>query len=106
MPGVDLPLRKLAAIEALSRAGKATPSMLGSIIIEPESVAGFRGDRLVEHPARARTTFPIARKRLDEAEQIIRARLNSQGTAMHLSSDPRRSFWWLMVSPARATWRA
>jgi hypothetical protein len=28
------------------------------------------------------------------------ARLNAQGTALHLSSDPRNDLWWLMVSPA------
>ena len=35
VPGVDLPMRKLAAIEALSSAGKANAAMLGSITIEP-----------------------------------------------------------------------
>ncbi len=31
----DLPIRKLAAVEALTRDGKASPSLLGSISINP-----------------------------------------------------------------------
>ena len=31
----------------------------------------------------------------------MRARLNVQGTAMHLSSNDNNDLWWLMVSPQR-----
>jgi hypothetical protein len=43
--------------------------------------------------------IPDREKRLKDAEQVMRARLNQQGTAMHLSSDARNDMWWLMVSP-------
>jgi len=41
--------------------------------------------------------IPDRERRLKDAGQIMRARLNEQGTAMHLSSDPRNDMWWLMV---------
>jgi uncharacterized protein YfaS (alpha-2-macroglobulin family) len=96
---VDLPMRKLAAIEALSRVEKIDPALLGSLTIDPnlwpDSAVLDWWNILARTPS-----LPDREKRIGEVEQIIRARLNSQGTAMHLSSDPRNNFWWLMVSPS------
>jgi uncharacterized protein YfaS (alpha-2-macroglobulin family) len=96
----DLPLRKLAAIDALAAVGKADAAMLASIAIEPNlwpdsAVIDWwsillRLPQIHDRPAR-----------LKEAEQIMRSRLNQQGTAMHLSTDARNDMWWLMVSPDR-----
>jgi len=92
---VDLPLRKLAAIEALTRVGKAKPSMLGTIIIDPNlwpdsAVIDWWSIllRMKSAPQRA--------PRLAAAEQIMRARLNWQGTGAHLSGS---DLWWLMIGP-------
>ena len=94
----DLPLRKLAAIDALARAGHADPAMLTSITIEPnlwpDSAVIDWWSILLRVPQ-----ISDRDQRLKEAEQIMRARLNQQGTAMHLSSDARNEMWWLMVSP-------
>jgi alpha-2-macroglobulin len=94
----DLPLRKLAAIDALARVGRADPAMLDSITIDPnlwpDSAVIDWWSILLRLP-----NIPDRERRLKAAEQIIRARLNEQGTAMHLSSDPRNEMWWLMVSP-------
>ena len=86
VPGADLPLRKIAAVEALSRAGKAKAAMLGSITVEPNlwpdaTVIEWWNIllRLPDVPDRAR--------RLAEAEQIVRSRINWQGTGAHLSDD-------------------
>jgi hypothetical protein len=93
VPGADLPLRKIAAIEALSSAGEANAAMLGSIIIEPNlwpdaTVIEWWNIllRLHDVPDRAR--------RLAEAEQIVRSRLNWQGTGAHLSGG---QCWCLMT---------
>ncbi len=51
VPGADLPLRKIAAIEALSSAGQANAAMLGSIISRAQPVARRDGYRMVEYPA-------------------------------------------------------
>ena len=92
----DLAMRKLAAIEALSRIGKAQPAMLGSLAIEPNlwptsAVLDWwsilqRLKTIPKHDALQR-----------EAEQIIRSRLNLQGTTMGFSTND--SLWWLMVCP-------
>ena len=67
--------------------------MLGSIIIEPNLWPDRDGDRMVEHPA-APDDVPDRARRLAEAEQIMRSRLNWQGTGAHLSGG---HCWWLMT---------
>jgi uncharacterized protein YfaS (alpha-2-macroglobulin family) len=91
----DLDVRKLAAIEALSRYGKAQPRMLDSIQILPNqwptgAVIDWMQilDRL---PA-----LKDRDKRLAEADQILRARLNVQGTRLGFSTERDDSWWWLM----------
>ena len=93
VPGADLPLRKIAAIEALSSAGDANAAMLGSIIIEPNlwpdaTVIGWWNILLRLHDV------PDRAHRLAEAEQIVRSRLNWQGTGAHLSGG---HCWCLMT---------
>jgi uncharacterized protein YfaS (alpha-2-macroglobulin family) len=94
----DLTLRKLMAIDALARAGHADTAMLGSITIEPnlwpDSAVIDWWSILLRVPQ-----IPAREQRLKDVEQIVRARLNQQGTAMHLASDARNQMWWLMVSP-------
>ncbi|HEV2169519.1 MAG TPA: alpha-2-macroglobulin family protein, partial [Candidatus Binatus sp.] len=94
----DLPLRKLAAIDALARVGHADPAMLDSITIEPnlwpDSAVIDLWSILLRVP-----NVSDRENRLKAADQIMRARLNEQGTAMHLSSNARNQMWWLMVSP-------
>ncbi|MGC2445029.1 alpha-2-macroglobulin family protein, partial [Candidatus Binatus sp.] len=94
----DLPLRKLAAIDALARSGHTDPAMLSSITIDPnlwpDSAVIDWWSILLRVPQ-----IPDRDHRLKDVEQIMRARLNEQGTAMHLSSNPRNDLWWLMASP-------
>ncbi len=94
----DLPLRKLAAVDALARTGHADPAMLSSITIEPnlwpDSAVIDWWSILLHVPQ-----TPELAQHLKDVEQIMRARLNQQGTAMHLASDARNQMWWLMVSP-------
>jgi uncharacterized protein YfaS (alpha-2-macroglobulin family) len=93
VPGADLPLRKIAAIEALSSAGHANAAMLGSIIIEPNlwpdaTVIEWWNILFRMHDV------PDRVHRLDEAQQIVRSRLNWQGTGAHLSGG---QCWCLMT---------
>ena len=94
----DLPLRKLAAIDALAATGHADASMLGSIEIDPNLWPDSAVIDWWSILLRVKDV-PDRDRRLKEAEQIMRARLNQQGTAMHLASDARNQMWWLMVSP-------
>ena len=91
----DLDVRKLAALEALSRYGKVQPRMLDSIQLLPNqwptgAVIDWLQvlDRVPSIPDRAR--------RIGEAEQVLRARLNVQGTRLVFSTERDDSWWWLM----------
>jgi len=93
----DMGIRKLAAIEALSRDGKASAAMLGSISIEPNlwptsAVIDWR------NILRNVRDIPNHAARIKEAEQILRSRLNFQGTTMGFSTERSDRLWWLMVS--------
>jgi hypothetical protein len=92
----DLPIRKLAAVEALARIGKASPAMLGSVAIEPNL---WPTSAVLDWWSILQRVPGIAQRdaRRHEAEQIIRSRLNLQGTTMGFSSGD--ALWWLMVCP-------
>ena len=97
IPTADLSIRKLAAVEALSRAGKAEPKLLGSISIEPNlwpTSAVMDWFNILQNVQ----TIPNREDRRKEAEQIIRSRLNFQGTVMNFSTERSDGLWWLMVS--------
>ncbi len=94
----DLAVRKVAAVEALSRYGKAKAALLASVAVEPHlwptsAVIDWIGvlKRTADIPDRAR--------KLDAAQQVLRSRLNLQGTAMGFSTERADGLWWLMVTP-------
>jgi alpha-2-macroglobulin len=99
LPGPDLPLRKIAAVDALARVGKANPAMLASINLEPNLWPDLTviqwWDILLRLP-----NAPDRAHRLAEAEQIVHAHINWQGTAAHLSSN---QMWWLMSDTQSTT---
>ncbi len=97
LPTADLTVRKLAAIEALARHGRATPQMLESITIDPplwptSALIDWIG--ILQRVA----GVPDGELRLHEALSQLRARLNFQGTAMTFSTERTDALWWLMVS--------
>ncbi len=98
LPTADLSIRKLAALEALSRHGKADPSLLGSVTIEPNL---WPTSALVDWWSLLHRVpgIPNRQARLREVEQLVRARLNFQGTIMGFSTEQTDRLWWLMVSP-------
>ncbi len=93
----DLTLRKLAALDALTRLGAGDPAMLGSISVEPNlwptSAVLDWWSILQRLP-----TLPDRAARLAAVEQIVRARLNLQGTTMGFSDEAGDGLWWLMAS--------
>ena len=97
LPTADLSIRKMAALEALSRSGRAEPRLLDSITIEPNlwptsAVIDWMNLLL------RMNDIPERDKKLIEAEQILRSRLNFQGTTMGFSTEETDYMWWLMVS--------
>ncbi len=97
LPTADLSIRKMASLEALSRSGKADPKLLDSIILEPNlwptsAVLDWTNVLLRVQGIQDR------QGRLKEAEQILRSRLNFQGTSMGFSTEGTDNLWWLMLS--------
>ncbi|MBT3067391.1 MG2 domain-containing protein [Rhodoferax sp. U11-2br] len=94
-PRKDLDVRKLAAIEALSRYGKAQGRMLGSITIAPNQWPTHAVIDWLNILKRV-PDVPDHDKRLAEANQILRARISYQGTKMVFSTERDDYWWWLM----------
>ncbi|RZI90802.1 MAG: alpha-2-macroglobulin, partial [Variovorax sp.] len=96
-PRKDLDVRKLAALEALSRYGKARGSMTASITVAPNqwptsAVIDWMNilKRVADVPERA--------KRLDEVNNVLKARLSYQGTKLVFSTEKDDYWWWLMTN--------
>ncbi len=97
LPTADLSIRKVAAIEALSRYQEVGPELLSSVTVSPNlwptsAVLDWRSilNRSERLPRRA--------EGLAETEQILRARLSFQGSTMGFSTEGSDHLWWLMVS--------
>jgi alpha-2-macroglobulin len=97
LPAADLVLRKLAALAAAARYEAIEPSLVDSITIEPNlwptsAVLDWLNvlERTVNVPERA--------ARVEAAKQILRSRLNFQGTTMGFSTEGSDDLFWLMQS--------
>jgi len=97
LPSADLTIRKLAALDALSRYAPIDPKLLDSIEIAPNlwptsAVLDWHGILIRTEGIAGRS------QRLLDAEQILRSRLNFQGTTLGFSTERSDYLWWLMVS--------
>jgi uncharacterized protein YfaS (alpha-2-macroglobulin family) len=97
-PRRDLDMRKLLALEALSRYGRVAPRMLDSIDIAPErwptsALIDWMGilQRVESIPDRGR--------RLEEVGHILRARMAGSGTGLAFALSDENDSWWLMSGP-------
>jgi hypothetical protein len=97
LPTADLALRKLSAVEALSKVGRFDPKMLASISIDPELWPTSAVLDWINILTRGKTV-PERNKRLPEAMHVLRSRLNLHGTAMGFSTEKSDNLWWLMTS--------
>ncbi|MCW5890519.1 MAG: hypothetical protein KIT14_08200 [bacterium] len=94
----DLVLRKLAAVEALARYGKAEPEQLDGIVVEPElwpTSAALDWWSIL----RRVDGVPDRAKRLAAVENAVRARLDLSGTTLRFSTGGDDALWWLMTGP-------
>ena len=98
LPTADMVLRKLAAIDALARYGMAKPAMLESLEIAPNLWPSSGVIDWVSLLTRMKDV-PERERKLAEAQQILRARLNFSGTTMSFSTEKNDYLWWLMISP-------
>ena len=99
LPTADLAIRKVAALDALTRYdARADAALAGSFAIEPDlwPTSAVIDWLLV---AQRWTALPDHEARAAQAEQILRSRLNFQGTTLGFSTERSDFLWWLMVSP-------
>ena len=96
-PRKDLDVRKLAALEALSRYGKAQGRMLGSITIAPNQ---WPTNAVIDWLSILKRVADVPKRdeRIAEANQILKARLSYQGTKLIFSTEKDDYWWWLMVN--------
>ena len=94
-PKNDLDVRKVAALEALSRYGRAQPKMLGSINATPNV---WPTAAVIDwlNVLRRVDGVPGRAQRIDEANQILRTRLTYAGTTLRFSNEEGDFWWWLM----------
>ncbi|MFN0041096.1 MAG: alpha-2-macroglobulin family protein [Burkholderiales bacterium] len=96
-PAADLTVRKVAALEALSRHDNIEPNWLDSIEAAPNlwptsAVIDWHG--LMKRGVNLKDR----ERHFAQAEQILRSRLNFQGTTLGFSTERQDYLWWLMVS--------
>ncbi|RZL61357.1 MAG: alpha-2-macroglobulin [Variovorax sp.] len=96
-PRKDLDVRKLAALEALSRYGRAQGRMTASITIAPNQWPTSAVIDWVNILKRVRDV-PERQQRLDEANNVLKARLSYQGTKVMFSTERDDYWWWLMTN--------
>lgn len=94
----ELAVRKIAALEALSRSQPVRQSWLQSLRIEPNL---WPTSAVIDWYLILQRSDGLDRRAelLAQAQQILRARLNLQGTSMGFSTERSDDWWWLMASP-------
>jgi len=99
-PRADLDVRKLAALEALSRHARVVPRMLGSLSFTPASMAGWPTAALLDawRVLQRVEAAPERAARLVEVQRIVRSRLIEGGTTLAFSTEAQDDWWWLMDS--------
>ena len=97
LPTPDLTIRKLNAIEALARYGKAKPEHLTTLSIQPNLLptSAVLDWWSILYKLQS---IPKRNEHITQVEQILRSRLNLQGTTMKFTTEDNDSLWWLMVS--------
>ncbi|MEM7181005.1 MAG: MG2 domain-containing protein [Spirochaetota bacterium] len=91
----DLTIRKLSAIEALSRYGSAKASYLQSLRLQPNLLPT---SAVLDLWNIRYNLNPNDTAGLSSVKEIVNARLDMQGTTMKFSTERSDNLYWLMVS--------
>ncbi|MEN6616916.1 MAG: MG2 domain-containing protein, partial [Syntrophorhabdus sp.] len=93
----DLSIRKMAALAALAQYNQSTREMVTSIDVQPNlwpTSAILDWIEVLKHPP----GIPERDKKMRSAADILRSRLNFQGTTMNFSTEATDMMYWLMIS--------
>ncbi|QPF73030.1 alpha-2-macroglobulin [Roseateles sp. DAIF2] len=97
-PKPDAEVRRIAALEALSRYGRASARLLATV--EARNIGTWPTAALIDwlQIHRRVAGAPERDKRIAEAESQLRSRLNYAGTTLKFSNEEGDAWWWLMDS--------
>ncbi|MBL8347788.1 MAG: alpha-2-macroglobulin, partial [Rubrivivax sp.] len=100
-PRPDLEVRKLAALEALSRHGRADARWWGSIAFTP---ATWPTSALLDAWGALQRSpgAPDRDARLAEVQRLVRSRLTEGGTTLRFSTEAEDDQWWWLMESADA----
>jgi len=97
-PRPDAPVRRIAAIEALSRYGRASARMLATV--DPALMNTWPSSALIDwlliHQRVA--DAPNRAAQIQAAQAQLRSRLSWAGSTLRFSSEETDAWWWLMAS--------
>ncbi len=97
-PREDAPVRRIAAIEALSRYGRANAKMLATV--DPVLIQTWPTSAVIDwlliHQRVA--DAPNRAAQMQAAQAQLRSRLSWAGSTLKFSSEESDSWWWLMAS--------
>ncbi|ATQ78392.1 alpha-2-macroglobulin [Massilia violaceinigra] len=95
---VDTAVRKIAALEALSRTRPVAPELLESFTIEPNQ---WPTSAVIDWYLILQRSPALAQRdaKLAQLQQVLRARLNLQGAGLSFSTEKADHWWWIMASP-------
>ncbi|MGA1326217.1 MAG: alpha-2-macroglobulin family protein [Rubrivivax sp.] len=96
-PVPDLDVRRMAAIEALSRHGRARAGMIDTLRVQP---ARWPSAALIDWVQILRRVpeIPDRQRRLEEATRLLRARVVGTAGTLRLQASEGDVWWWLMDS--------
>jgi uncharacterized protein YfaS (alpha-2-macroglobulin family) len=94
----DLAIRKLIALETLSRFGMATKEHVGTLKFQPNLLPVSALIDYWDILSRVKD-IPDRDKISKSVEGILKSRMSMQGTVMKFHSESNDKLWWLMISP-------
>ncbi|MCV2349554.1 alpha-2-macroglobulin family protein [Paucibacter sp. Y2R2-4] len=95
---LDLAVRRVAALEALSRYGRATQAGLSAL--DTAGLPAWPTAALIDwlNLHRRMAQAPDRARRIAEAQSLLRSRLTYSGTRLGFSTEQEDDWWWLMDS--------
>ncbi|MBB5019989.1 hypothetical protein HNQ59_003297 [Chitinivorax tropicus] len=97
MPWDNANVTRLTALEALSRSSKVRPNLVDTVDVRPQT---WPTSSLLDWINILKRTADLPQRdtRLQAALQLLRNRLNLQGTVLAMTTDKTDQLWWAMQS--------